>query len=191
MKRKTKLFFLLLTTALLLSGCGEEKKAEQYLEEEKYTEAIEIYETLISEKDSEKTKEKNQEIYTLLGQIYCYLEDYERALESFGEASLLIEETEKELPEEAVSAQVLAYNELGISYMEQEAYEEALEYFEAGLYLEPAKEKKQSLLRNKIIALEHLGRFKKAFSACETYFENYPEDEEMRREYEFLKTRVK
>lgn len=236
MGRKGKVFLLLFTTVLLLCGCGEEKKANKYLEEGKYKEAIEVYETLLSEKDSKSAKEKNQELYALMGQAYSYLEDYENALECLNQAMELSEEEidkelylyrglayekqhlykeaagdyesyfahmsdeekakekEEELPAEEYANRVFAYNELGLCYMKQENYEKALGAIEAGLLLKSETEKeetekKESLLKNKVVVLEYLGRFEEAFAECGAYLETYPGDEEMKREYEFLKTR--
>lgn len=230
--KKSRMFLLLFLTSVLLSGCGEEKKGDQYLEKGSYAEAIEVYEGLLSEKDSESAREKNQRLYARMGQAYCYMEDYEKALECLNQAEELSAEEEElpgelylyrglsyeklsfyeeaaadyeayfaALPEEEAkkeetlsedesSIRIFAYNELGLCYMKLEKYEEALAAIEAGLSLSPQEEKKQSLIRNKVVVLEYLSRFEEALTQCKEYLEEYPDDEEMNREYEFLKTRA-
>lgn len=228
--KKSRLFLLLFLTALLLCGCGEEAKGNAYLKEGNYKEAIGVYEKLVSKKDSKGAKEKNQKLYSLMGEAHCYLEEYGAALECFAKAmelakedveaelylyqglcfeklaqyqeaiegyemyfAKLPEETEadvKKLPAEELSTRAFAYNELGLCYLKQEEPKKALEAILAGLALEPEGEVWQGLARNKVIVLEHLAQFEEAYAECSAYLEDYPEDEEMLREYEFLKTRV-
>lgn len=47
----------------------------------------------------------------------------------------------------------------------------------------------QQLLFNEVVAYERFGDFKKAREKMERYVEEYPDDPEALREYEFLKTR--
>lgn len=230
-RKKGRAFAVLSLTVLLLCGCGEEKKGDDYLREGKYEEAVAVYEGLLTDKTSDKAREKNQRMYSRLGEAYCYMEDYEKSRECFDQVISLAGEEEvqkeiylyrglcfeklsqykeaagdyeaylsqlakekedgkKELSEEEAAIQVFAYNELGLCYLKQGEEEKALEAIDQGLLLEPEKEKKRSLMRNRIIILEYLARFEEACAECGVYLEEYPEDEEMVREYEFLKTRI-
>lgn len=228
--KKSRFFLLLFLSALLLCGCGKEKKGDSYLKEGKYEEAIQVYEGELSDKDSKSAQKKNLRLFSRMGEAYCYLEDYEKALECFNEAEALAgedglekelylyrglcfeklssypeasedyeayfagfsekESSRTELSEEEKSVQVFAYNELGLCYMKQEEYEKALTALEAGLSLKPEKEKEKHLLRNKIVALEYLSRFEEAYAECTEYLSQYPEDEDFRRECDFLETRI-
>lgn len=188
-EKKSRFFLLLFLIALLLCGCGEEKKADSYLEEGKYTEAISLYEELISEKDSDEAREKNERLYSRMGVAYCGLEDYSSAVDCFEKATGFSEDGR--LSEEEIPSQIFAYNELGLSYVKNSEYEKALEVILTALSLEPKEEQRKTLVKNKIAVLESLSRFEEAFLECESYVKSYPEDEEMLKEYEFLKTRIK
>ena len=67
-------------------------------------------------------------------------------------------------------------------------YKSALDYFEQGLADENA-ENRQGLWSGKIAAMEYCGDFAGAKTEMEAYMEQYPQDEEAAREYQFLKTR--
>ena len=188
-EKKSRFFLLLFLIALLLCGCGEEKKADSYLKEGNYVEAISLYEEIVSEKDSDSAREKNERLYSRMGVAYCGLEDYVSAVDCFEKAASFSKEGR--LPKEELPAQIFAYNELGLSYLKASEYEKALEAILTGLSLEPEEEQKKTLVKNKIVVLEYLSRFEEAFTECESYMEAYPEDEEMLKEYEFLKTRIK
>lgn len=188
-EKKSRFFLLLFLIALLLCGCGEEKKADSYLKEGNYAEAISLYEEIVSEKDSDSAREKNERLYSRMGVAYCGLEDYVSAVDCFEKAASFSKESR--LPKEELPAQIFAYNELGLSYLKASEYEKALEAILTGLSLEPEEEQKKTLVKNKIVVLEYLSRFEEAFTECESYMEAYPEDEEMLKEYEFLKTRIK
>lgn len=72
--------------------------------------------------------------------------------------------------------------------MQMEDYEAALTAFQEGMKVEncPCM---QSLRFNEIVAYEYLGEFEKAKVLMESYLLTYPDDEEAKREQEFLKTR--
>ncbi|KSV58484.1 tetratricopeptide repeat protein [Acetivibrio ethanolgignens] len=188
-EKKSRFFLLLFLIVLLLCSCGEEKRADSYLKEGNYAEAISLYEELVSEKDSDRAREKNERLYSRMGVAYCGMEDYEAAIDCFEKAAGFSEEGR--LSKEELPTQIFAYNEQGLSYLKASEYEKALEVILKGISLEPEEEQKKTLVKNKIIVLEHLSRFEEAFAECEGYIGNYPEDEEMLKEYEFLKTRIK
>jgi len=80
------------------------------------------------------------------------------------------------------------YNQLGLCEMTRGDYQSALEAFQAGMRLENTT-MMQTLSFNEIVAYEHLGEYKQAFVLMENYLKNYPDDEQARREYQFLSTR--
>lgn len=83
----------------------------------------------------------------------------------------------------------LAYNQMGYCYLELENYEKALESFNSGLDLGVYSLRK-TLLINKIVALEYLSDYSRAYELLEEYITEYPEDEDALRELEFVITRL-
>lgn len=80
------------------------------------------------------------------------------------------------------------YNQLGLCEMTRGEYEKALEAFQAGIQL-PDSAMLQTLSFNEIVAYEYLGEYEKAFELLGIYLKKYPDDEQAKREYEFLSTR--
>lgn len=114
-----------------------------------------------------------------LGEIYGNQKEHELALNYY-----------KEYYINEISYQVdTIYNQYAVCLINSKEYEEALKVLEKGLEKEDARTKK-SLLYLQVSTLEHLGRFQEAYEVGKEYMKEYPEDEEMVREIEFLKTRV-
>ena len=67
-------------------------------------------------------------------------------------------------------------------------YTAALEAFQAGMQLKDTA-MMQTLSFNEIVAYEFLGEYRQAQVLMENYLKNYPDDEQAKREYEFLSTR--
>lgn len=87
----------------------------------------------------------------------------------------------------AVSA--MYYNQLMACYLNLEDYENAKDCLtKAKGYSTVAIQKE--LLRNEIILLEKTGDFEEAFTKMKQYMSKYTVDEETKKDYEFLKTRV-
>ena len=142
------------------------------------------------------------------GQISFYLEDYEsaktyleKAREEEGyEAVLLLGKTYEMLGDNNYAVSVFSsyansdepspeiLNEMGICKMSMNDYEGALAAFEEAISI-PNNSMLQTLKFNEIVCYEHLGQFDKARSLMEIYINNYPDDENARDEYIFLKTR--
>ncbi len=142
------------------------------------------------------------------GVIYYYLGDYENArtyLDGFlngnnAEKSMLLGQTYEKLGDmnyasvvyqtylDANEPDAAMYNRLGMCYMNQEKYEEALAAFEAGLEVDGSAYL-QELKFNQIVAYEYLGDFSTAKSLMAEYLQAYPDDSDAKREYEFLQTR--
>lgn len=123
----------------------------------------------------EKEKNSGKQAVTYLGMTYEKLGDYNYACSLYN--NYLLGEPDAEL-----------YNQLGLCKMQMEDYEAALVAFQEGLKMEncPCA---QSLKFNEIVAYEYLGDFQKATVLMESYLLTYPDDEEAKREQEFLKTR--
>lgn len=142
------------------------------------------------------------------GTVYYYLEDYENA-RIYLDASLngddaptllLLGQTYEKLGDMNYATVVYQtyldknepdaaiYNSLGMCYMKQKKYEEALAAFESGIEIGETPYA-QELKYNRIVADEYLGDFAKAKELMEEYVQAYPDDAKAKREYEFLQTR--
>ena len=144
----------------------------------------------------------------VIGRIYYYLGDYERAYlaleqakdkggeecylylgrayEAVGDYNYAANMYNSYLNSHDGNAEL--YNQLGLCEMTRGDYQKALEAFQAGMQLED-NPILQTLSFNEIVAYEHLGEFEKASALMHNYLNNYPDDEQARREYEFLSTR--
>ena len=118
---------------------------------------------------------KSVEVLLLLGKCYEELDDTAFAINIYNKYL----ETD---PNAGV------YNQLAASLIDEGRYEEALDAIVSGLELD-TNECRRELLFNRIVAYEHLADFEKARDLCAQYLVDYPSDETMAREYEFLKTR--
>jgi len=83
-----------------------------------------------------------------------------------------------------------AYNQMAICLMKQEYFEDALEAVRAGQELSDTLHMKQ-LLFNEVVILEKTGEYNTAYERAVEYRNRYPEDTKIRRELEFLATRVR
>ena len=118
---------------------------------------------------------KNDEVLLLLGKCYEELDDTAFAINIYNK---FLETT----PDAGV------YNQLAVALIDQGRYEEALDAIVNGLELD-TNECRRELLYNRIVAYEYLGDYEKARDLCAQYLVDYPSDENMAREYNFLKTR--
>ncbi len=142
------------------------------------------------------------------GQISFYLEDYESARtylekakdEKGYEAVLFLGKTYETLGDVNYAISVYSsfinaggnspevLNQMGLCKMKMEDYEGALSAFQQAMNIE-GNTIMQTLKFNEIVAYEHIGDFKKACVLAESYLRTYPDDENAKREYQFLKTR--
>ncbi len=120
--------------------------------------------------------EVSDDIILLLGKSYEQLGDYNYATSVY-----------KNYLEENPDSAVI-FNQLGLCKMKSGEYEEALSAFRSASNVEN-NGMSQTLEFNQIAAYEHVGSFKQAAVLMEEYLKKYPEDEEAKREYEFLKSR--
>ncbi|WP_343209926.1 tetratricopeptide repeat protein [Anaerolentibacter hominis] len=112
-----------------------------------------------------------------LGCILQAEEAYEDAIEQF-----------EEYLANAGNRSALAYNKMALCYQALEKPEEAYEAVKTGLS-QGDETQTQSLLWNEVALLEDMARFDEAKAAAEEYLKRYPDDEKMKREYEFLSSR--
>lgn len=142
------------------------------------------------------------------GQISYYLEDYESARTYFEKAKdeegpdavLFLGKTYEILGDVNYAVSVYSsyanageatpeiLNEMGICKIRMEDYEGALSAFQQAMRIEN-NGMLQTLKFNEIVAYEYMGDFKKACVLMESYLRTYPDDENAKREYVFLKTR--
>ena len=125
----------------------------------------------------EKAREKGTaDSYLFLGKAYEATGDYNYASSVYN--SWLTKDTN--------SAAI--YNQLGLCEMAMGNYKRALEAFQAGMQIEN-NSLMQTLAFNEIVAYEYLEEYQKAFVLIENYLKSYPDDEQAKREREFLSTR--
>ena len=125
--------------------------------------------------------------YQGLGMTYYEQKEYDKALEAFQTA----------LDQGAEQTQEL-YNLTAVCAMKTEDYAKALEYFQSGIALAESKtddETKadktllQEMEYNVIICYEKQADWENAKSAMEQYQADFPEDDSVSKEAEFLQTR--
>lgn len=119
--------------------------------------------------------ERSEEVLLYLGQCYVELDQTAYAIGLF-EAFL------------ANNPSASVYNQLGLAYLKQHEYENALNAFESGIAT-GSDSYRQELLFNRVVACEEMGDFESAKSYMKDYLNEYPDDRTALREYEFLKTR--
>lgn len=179
---------------MLLMNAGKEEKADSYLEaalkvkpddadgQLKYAvilyyfygikdEAVESLEKLIEEGESE---------------AYFYLAKIHYAEQEMDQVSTYLNEYVSKKDAERLAE---AYEMLGRCAMLVEDYSKALEWFETGIACGDSRWT-QKLKKNQVAVYEHLSDFEKAYQITEQYLLAYPNDKEMLREMEFIKTRL-
>ncbi len=127
--------------------------------------------------DLEEAREKGGvESYLYLGRAYEATGDYNYAANVYNS---YLEKNE---------GNAEMYNQLGLCEMTRGEYQKALEAFQAGMQLENTT-MMQILAFNEIVAYERLGEYAQAYILLGNYLNNYPDDQQAGREYEFLSTR--
>ena len=123
-----------------------------------------------------KTKD-DAEAYLYLGMAYEATEDYNYAITNVYTAYINHKQDSPEI-----------YNQLGLCYMKQGNYEEALTAFQSAMQI-AGTEMMQALQFNEIVAYEYLSEYTQAAVLLDNYIKMYPDDENAKREYDFLATR--
>lgn len=121
----------------------------------------------------------NEALY-YMGMAYMAEKDYNTAISRFEEYTGT-GSTEK-APE--------AYNQIAGCYIELGDFENASAYIDNGMDY-GITNAGMVLGRNRVVLYERTGKYKKAKKAASLYLEKYPGDEEMEKELEFIKTRIK
>jgi len=187
------------------------------MDSKNYDRLIEIYEVLAHYGYKEVAQEylqtaianapSNMNAYDS-GRIYFYLEEYQkaylaleeakeegdaesylylgRAYEATGDYNYAASVYNSYISKDTGNAEI--YNQLGLCEMAKGEYQKALEAFQAGMQIEDSG-LLQSLSFNEIVAYEYLGEYQKAAVLLDNYLKTYPDDENARREQEFLLTR--
>lgn len=144
----------------------------------------------------------------VMGRIYYYLGEYERAYLALEEAKekgseesyLYLGRSYEATGDYNYAANVYnsylsshdgsaeLYNQLGLCEMARGDYQKALEAFQTGMQLKD-NPILQTLSFNEIAAYEYLGEYERAAALLNNYLNNYPDDALARREYDFLSTR--
>ena len=187
------------------------------MDSKNYDRLIEIYEVLDNFGYKEagqaylqaalNSGDKSMDTY-VMGRIYYYLEEYQkaylaleeakdkggvesylylgRAYEATGDYNYASNVYSSYLSKYDGNAEI--YNQLGLCELNRGDYQKALEAFQAGLQLE-GNLVQQSLAFNEIVAYEYLGNYEQAYELLTNYMKSYPDDEQARRELDFLSTR--
>ncbi|MBO5484401.1 MAG: tetratricopeptide repeat protein [Lachnospiraceae bacterium] len=189
--------------------------------QEKYEAYFRLYELCQSQgeedtseqilKEITQTKSKDPFVLCQIGRAYQYQGDEEKATEYF-QKSLEngYAESEYYLGMNAMSKKdydgaesyfkaylkskgqfrALAYNQLAGCSIEKGDYAKASEYLDAGLQISDSADR-ALLWQNQILVYERERFFQKAKKSAKEYLSVYPQDEKMKKELEFIKTRTK
>lgn len=184
MKGKTIGIMMLAAALTVMSwGCASlQKDGVRALENGEYEEALEQFETLVQSGDSEEAADG----YLGLGMTYYEMKDYENALNAFMQAI-----------DNGAQPGVQTYNLMGICSMQTGSYTSALEYIQSGIALthtsDGAEKADEELVRemkfNEIICYERQADWDNARQKTAEYLAEYPDDEAVQKEAEFLETR--
>lgn len=173
--KRLKMVLTVVMIGIMLSGCGRNasEKGVEYLEEGEYNKAIEQFEKAIDE-------DKNTgDAYRGIGIAKWEQGDYEGASNAFQNA----------LDHNAKKTGTI-YHFIGSCKLKLEQPEEALNYYRLALAQEDNEEEMIREIRiNMISAYEQMGDLASAKAELKKYLEEYPEDENAKKEAEFLETR--
>ncbi len=180
-----------ISAAGILSACANpQKDGTAALEEGNYEEALTQFQAAAESDD----REKSAEGYRGLGMAYYESGEYAQALEAFQKAADLgAEET------------VQLYHLMSVCGMQtwtdreedESSYTSVLEYIQTGLALAesddseeaPDEEMIREMKYNEILCYEKLADWENARQKAEEYLSEYPDDEAVQKEAEFLETR--
>ena len=167
----------------MVTGCANPRKAgAQAMEEGQYEEAV----TQFQQAAESENRETAAEGCRGLGMAYYELEDYESALEAFRQAE-----------DNGAQMTVQTYNLMGVCAMQTGDYASALEYIQAGLAMAdsatgdevPHPDLMREMRYNEIICYEQQADWENAKTKAAEYLSEYPDDEAVQKEAQFLETR--
>ena len=174
---------LAVAAAGLFCGCSSPQKAGvNALEKGEYEVAKAQFEELTKSGD----KEEAAGGYRGLGMACYEMEDYEGALAAFVQAV-----------DNGIQPSVQLYNLMGICAMQTGDYAAALSYIQSGLALthtsdgedKAGTELVKEMRYNEIVCYEQQADWESARQKVTEYLEDYPDDETVQKEAEFLETR--
>jgi len=177
--------------SFFLAGCQSaaskaETKAEEYIKNTEYEKAVGELTNVITKADTSKADEVLLLInaYYIRGDCYKALGDDGKAASDYDLA------LEEDLKDRGFDVEVTAtrYLRRGLVYVSREDYQSAESCFSAGLACSDVS-CRQELLRNEIVCCEKLGTWDTAKQLIAGYVTDYPDDSDMQKEYDFLKTR--
>lgn len=120
-----------------------------------------------------------EDAYYYIGEIYHERSDYGEAVHYF-----------KLYIAGSGVRDAAAYNQMAICLMKQEKYDDALETVRSGQKLADPLHGRQ-LLFNEVVILEKTGEYNAAYERAVEYRNRYPEDTRIKKELEFLASRVR
>ena len=182
MKRVKCYIITFLGAIIFLCGCANPiKDGTEALEKKDYAAAV----TAFQEAADSEDKETSADGYRGLGIAFFEQEKYTQALSYLEKA---VGAGSPQMPQ--------IYNLMGISAMQIKETEKAKEYFAAGIALAGTgtggavdSDLVREMRYNEIVCMEELLDWKGASEKAEQYILLYPDDEGMKKEAEFLKTR--
>ncbi len=120
-----------------------------------------------------------EDAYYYIGEIYHQRSDYGEAVHYF-----------KLYIAGSGVRDAAAYNQMALCLMKQEKYTDALETVRSGQKLADPLHGRQ-LLFNEVVILERTGEYNTAYERAVEYRNHFPEDTKIKRELEFLASRVR
>lgn len=178
----------MILAAFMLTGCKDKvnyiEQGTQQMEEQQYEEAVSSFQKSLEE------KEDAAEAYRGLGMAYYEQQDYEAAKEAF----------QNVLDNEGDETPTL-YNFIGVCSMQLNDVEGALDAFQKGIALSGETDGKKDedapdytevvreMKYNEIACYERQQDWETAGAKAEEYLAAYPDDKDMQKEAEFLRTR--
>lgn len=192
LKRKIALTAAMCVSAAgILSSCANpQKDGTAALEEGNYEEALAQFQEAAESDD----REKSAEGYRGLGIAYYESGEYAQALEAFQKA---VELGAKETVQLYHLMSVCGMQTWTDQTEDESAYTSVLEYIQTGLALAdsgsseeaPDADMIREMKYNEIICYEKLADWENAREKANEYLSEYPDDEAVRKEAEFLETR--
>lgn len=193
---------ILSAAGVLLSGCGEPKKAREarlqgieQMNQKQFEDAIISFDTALNEADG-VVDEFELDILKYRGEAEYRLGDYEAAVHTYE----ILEDVDGERQEYLRCrnrAKVQSANEKGLDLLEEGNSEDAIAAFEEGLVLAEEsgdetliQEAKQLLSYNMGAAYEKQGEFARALEIFQEYASAYGMSEKLEKEITFLNGRI-
>ena len=177
------------------AGCGRMSAGElrlqgiEELEAGNYEAASKSFADALDASEG-KVGKTQYDILKYRAEVSFKLSDYERAAETWRKLKILDEdpENQSEYDNLIMTCDAAAANMRGKELMEAGDYEVALSEFDRGIAI--GDERMNRILRfNRACCYEYMGDYESALEEFTAYVQEFPEDEEAFKEYNFLKTR--